>query len=46
MINGRRSPVRVAVEELHLSKVFGDAYARYCSDVGRWLTISKHRGET
>lgn len=28
-------------EEPHLSEVFGDAYARYCSEVGRWLSPAK-----
>ena len=28
-------------EEPHLRRLFGDAYARYCSAVGRWLTIPK-----
>jgi protein-S-isoprenylcysteine O-methyltransferase Ste14 len=30
-------------EEPHLRKVFGDAYTRYCSSVGRWLTIPINR---
>ena len=30
-------------EEPHLRRVFGDAYTRYCSGVGRWLTIPNRR---
>jgi len=31
----------VLYEEPHLRHLFGDAYARYCSAVGRWLTIPR-----
>ena len=29
--------VQIRIEEQHLSKVHGDAYARYCSRVRRWV---------
>ncbi len=31
----------VLYEEPHLRRVFGDGYTRYCSGVGRWLTIPR-----
>ncbi|MGI9359980.1 MAG: methyltransferase family protein, partial [Parasphingorhabdus sp.] len=32
---------QVRIEETHLSKSFGIAYEHFCSDVPRWIGISK-----